>query len=545
MILIQKQAVAGGSAQPENTPVDVHGKVESETGKPVGGATVMVKGTTRGNLTNEKGEVTLENIYSNVTLVISSVGYVTQEVNLNGRTQFSVRLKVRVAEVGSVDINTGMFTRKKESFTGAATSYTGAELKAVGNRNILESLKTLDPSFVQIVNNNAGSDPNTLPTFEIRGRTSISTNDLNGQFSSDPNQPLFILDGFESTLQAIYDLDMNRVASITILKDAASTALYGAKASNGVVVVETKRPVPGELRVSYTGDFDMDMPDLRSYNLMNASEKLQFEKLSGMYTGEQNQWQLDAQYNQRLSDIASGVNTYWLSEPVQLGITNRHSIQLSGGNNTLLFYGGGSYGNQDGVMKGSGRQNWNGDFNLTYRKGIANISDMVEIAGNTATVSPYGDFSLFAQANPYYKKRNADGSIPEYLDSTDFTMFNPLYNASLNSLNQTKSLSVNNNLQAIITLTQTLRLQGGIQLARGSNNQIAFTPPENTEFVGVDPHQKGSYTYAHSDNTAVNGNLMVSWAKVVRKNQFPSLNLAALPPPSRQSTGFRAGGSPY
>jgi TonB-linked SusC/RagA family outer membrane protein len=536
---------------PRDTIRVIHGRILDADGNLLPGASldaIVNRQKVTLAVTDNKGEFSIK-IYSTAwnRIVVSYVGYKEHEFSLSpGRSTYNITLEMDERQLNEVSVNTGMFTRKKESFTGAATTFTGEELKTIGNKNVLESLKALDPSFVQIVNNNMGSDPNTMPTFEIRGRTSISTSDLNSQFSSDPNQPLFILDGFESTLQAIYDLDMNRVASVTILKDAASTALYGAKAANGVVVVETKRPLPGELRVSYTGDLDLDMPDLRSYNLMNAAEKLQFEKLSGMYTSSpQTQWLSDQEYNDRLAAVQSGVNTYWLSEPVHLGITQRHSLQLSGGNNDLLFNAGASYGNQDGVMKGSGRQNWAGNFNLTYRKGILNITDMLNVSGTDATVSPYGDFATFAQANPYYKKRNADGSIPEYLDSTVTTMYNPLYNASLNSINQTKSFSVNNNLQAIIQLSYTLRLQGGLNLSKGYSNNTIFTPPENTQFIGVDVHQKGSYNYGHSENTSYNGNLMLSWAKVVDKNQLNANVRAEIERTSSQSIGFTAVGFPY
>lgn len=129
---------------------------------------------------------------------------------------------------------------KKKSFTGSSQTYKAEELKSVGNQNLIQSLKVLDPAFAVLENNEFGSDPNKLPDLEIRGKSSIVG--LKEQFGEDPNQPLFILDGFETSLQTIMDLSMDRIASVTILKDAASTAIYGAKAANGVVVVETKVP---------------------------------------------------------------------------------------------------------------------------------------------------------------------------------------------------------------------------------------------------------------------------------------------------------------
>ena len=134
------------------------------------------------------------------------------------------------------------------------------------------------------------------------------------EYAVDPNQPLFILDGFEVPLQTVVDLNMERVASVTILKDAASTAIYGSKAANGVVVIETKRPQAGQLRLSYNGDFSVSIPDLSDYNMMNAKEKLEFEWLAGEYSvswdrDQNKEYQLLNLYNRRLEKVKSGVDT--------------------------------------------------------------------------------------------------------------------------------------------------------------------------------------------------------------------------------------------
>src|SRR5690606_7732220 len=128
----------------------------------------------------------------------------------------------------------GIVSRNKQTFTGAQSTFTGEELRQVGSLNVVQSLKTLDPSFVVVADNVLGSNPNQLPRIEVRGKTSLSTDEARDQFANDPNQPLFILNGMETTFQQIIDLDINRVASITLLKDAASTALYGSRAANGV-----------------------------------------------------------------------------------------------------------------------------------------------------------------------------------------------------------------------------------------------------------------------------------------------------------------------
>lgn len=116
----------------------------------------------------------------------------------------------------------------------------------------------------------------------MRGQSGFP--DLKGEYSSNPNNPLFIVDGFEQSLTYVMDMDMNRVASVTLLKDAAAKAIYGSKAANGVVVIETLQPEKGKLRVSYTGTMNVQLPDLTSYDLCNAAEKLEVEFNAGKYT---------------------------------------------------------------------------------------------------------------------------------------------------------------------------------------------------------------------------------------------------------------------
>ena len=145
--------------------------------------------------------------------------------------------------------------------------------------------------------------------------------------------PLFILDGFEISLERVMDMDQELVESITLLKDASATALYGSRGANGIVVITSKRPEPGKLRVSYRGTLNMEAPDFSSYNLMNAEEKLEYERLANLYSSPYNDTKLEFEqlYNQRKIDVERGVNTYWLKYPVRTGIGSRHSLRVDGG----------------------------------------------------------------------------------------------------------------------------------------------------------------------------------------------------------------------
>lgn len=446
-----------------------------------------------------------------------------------------------------VVINNGMFSRSKESFTGAASVFTGKELRSVGNKNILESLKTLDPSFIIVENNLQGSNPNRLPTIEVRGRTTLTNANLNDQFNADPNQPLFILDGFETTLQTIYDLDMNRIATITILKDAASTALYGSKAANGVVVVETKRPVPGKLQGSYVADFTMELPDLSSYNLMNSTEKMTWEKFLLNPGGtDQSYWLREERYNFYLAEALRGVNTYWLHEPVQTGIANRHSLQLNGGSNDLFFNAGGVYSKKNGVMKGSGRDSWSGNFLVTYRKGKLNITNNAMVSGTNANESPYGSFANYASMNPYYKKTDANGFINRKVDAVyDTSVINPLYNASLFSINNSKTFAFTNNLNGSFSLTNNLRVEGGIQASKSNGTAILFTPPDNSMFDQVEVQKKGSYTNTQLQSSTFNSNLSLSYGQVFGKSRLSANVRGQVESTTSESVGFSVVGFPF
>lgn len=531
-------------------PIDslppIMGFVRGRDGRPLTGATVLIKGTKRGASTDAAGRFMIE-ANPGQTLVISYIGYKTIEVRV--RIYVDLLDIVMIADdenIQEVVVNTGIIKKDKASFTGAATVYTGAQLKTVGNRNVLESLRTLDPAFIKVENNLQGSNPNNMPTFEIRGQTTINTNTLNGQFSQDPNQPLFILDGFETTLQIIYDLDMNRVASITILKDAASTALYGSKASNGVVVVETKRPIPGKLQLSYNVDMTFEIPDLSSYNLMNAAEKLEFERLQGyMYdsTG-MSQWQNEEKYNQRLAEVKRGVNTYWLSEPLRTGLSHRHSLQMAGGNNDLMFNAAISFGTQLGVMKGSQRETWGGNVGLSYRKGKLNLNNILSLSGGRSNESPYGSFAAFAEAIPYYRKRTPDGVVEKYLDYGPLVV-NPLYDASFFSINETKPFSFFDNLDAVYNLSSKFRIQGGIQVAKGYNKSIAFIPPENSLFDNADLQQRGSYTQNNTEFSSYRGYAMITYGEMIGKHQLSATIRGDVSEESGESRGFTAVGFPY
>ncbi|MHA4807339.1 SusC/RagA family TonB-linked outer membrane protein [Flavitalea flava] len=514
-ILVKQKEVVHGFIPPGEAaapPDTVRGHIVDEKGNPVAGVSIQVKGTTKGVNSDVNGNYTII-IRGKAVLVISSIGYVAQEITPGNRKIINIDLKLNISTLGEV-ISTGKMDRKMESFTGAVLRVTGDELKAVGNQNIIKSLKTLDPSFIVVDNNLSGSNPNSLPTIELRGKTSLSTQGVKDVFSGDPNLPLFVLDGFESDLTTIINLDMNRVASVTVLKDAASTAAYGSKAANGVVVVETKRPVRGKLSVGYTADFSVSVPDMNSYNLMNAGEKLEFEKLAGRWHVGWPSFDegLDSLYNQRLLNVKRGVNTQWINIPVRTGFSNGHSLYISGGSDELQFGIGLNYKKDDGLMKGSDRQTWGGTIDLRYRYKRLNIYNKLYLSGYNSNESPYGSFATYAQTNPYFTPLDSTGQISRYLDQSPYFFdtikaSNPLYNAYLPSKNYANKLSITNNLQMIYSVSNHLRVEGSLQLLKDILTKEAFVSPQNTMYDNTVFTQKGSYTNKRTDNFTYRTNL--------------------------------------
>ena len=251
------------------------------------------------------------------------------------------------------------------------------------------------------------------------------------------------------------DLSMDRIASVTILKDAASTAIYGAKAANGVVVVETKVPQGGRLRLSYNGSFEISFADLTDYNLMNAAEKLEFERLAGNFKSNiaDNQELKEVRYNKLLGNVLRGVDTYWLSEPIRTGFNQRHNLYVEGGNEQFRYGFGGSYNKIQGVMKSSTRDIFSGNLDLLYRVGKLTFSNKLSV-DVTKHDNPVVPFSEYAHANPYYPKRTADGAVEKWLEykedemsATDASEIvgNPLWNAALNSYDKSEMFGVRNN----------------------------------------------------------------------------------------------------
>lgn len=524
LIILSYFLIFSSAAYAQADFVVLSGKVvDSADGYPLIGVSVSVAGTRQGTVTDLDGLYELKVPKQQCEVLFSYVGYDDKVIayNLKNASAFSkVVMFTNVTQLADVVV-TGVYERKKESFTGASATFKTDELKAVGTSNILQSLSTLDPSFKMMESSQFGSNPNVMPDIEIRGKTSVAG--LKEEYGTDPNQPLFILDGFETSLETIMNLNMNRVASVTILKDAASTAIYGSKASNGVVVIETKAPARGRLQLSYKGDYGISLADLSDYNLMNSREKLEFETLAGVYKDNSGdpfaQIRLDDLRNQRMLEIERGVDTYWLSEPIRPGFTHKHNIYAEGGEDKIRYGIGLSLGDVDGVMENSGRQTLEGNVDLIYRTGKFQFSNKLSI--NWLDVSnPTVSFAEYAYANPYYRKYNTDGSISKYLyypeeGVDDYPVSNPLWNAHLNNWDVATGFGFTNNFIFEWFATKSLRLRAKFGLTKQDDDEQTRLSPQHSQFDDVGETEKGLYSHTQIKEMIYEGDVAVTFGKLL------------------------------
>ena len=473
----------------------LEGKVVDEQGGELPGVTVLILGKERniGTMTDADGAFSLGLPEGDVTIRLSFVGMQTLEIHtgkLNLDKVHTFKLKPDSKQLEEVVV-TGYAKISKNSFTGTSVTVTADQLMSVSKTNVLGALQTFDPSFRIAENNLAGSNPNNVPELYIRGRSGIGTTQLDAQslsktsLKNNPNLPTFIMDGFEISVQKLYDMDPSRIESITILKDAAATAMYGSRAANGVVIITTVTPKAGKVNIDYNFTGTLEYPDLTDYNMMNAREKLETEVAAGMFkakpeAGASEQNRLDQIYNRKLNNVVRGVDTYWLSKPLRTVFNHKHSLYLDGGTDDLRWGADFSYNSGDGVMKGSYRDRMSGGLSLSYRFGAFQVKNYFSYTYTKSEESPYGSFSDYTSKLPYDEYLDENGNYLETTTSwTGGTEENPLYEATLKSYDRSKSWELINNTELLWNIDNYWLLKGQFSVTKSNSDSRQFLDPRS------------------------------------------------------------------
>lgn len=184
--------------------------------------------------------------------------------------------------------------------------------------------------MVMVENNAQGSNPNAVPSLLIRGANSLITNES----EEGVNNPLIVLDGVEISMEELYDLDLFDIERVDVLKDASATILYGEKGANGVIVVERKRIEGSKVRLSYNFVPKFSIPDLSSFNLTNAAQKLALEELAELY--KTSDGSMDKAYDYKLQNVRGRVNTDWIHARLRVPFSHTHSLALSAAARTWI-----------------------------------------------------------------------------------------------------------------------------------------------------------------------------------------------------------------
>ncbi len=453
--------------------IKVQGVVKDETGETVIGASVMQKGTTNGAVTDIDGNFSLT-VPSKATLLVSYIGFTTQEIAVDGRTQLEITLKEDDQTLNEVVV-VGYGTMDKKELTSA--------ISHVGEKDFL-TVSSLDPSMmiqgkvagVSITNTGAG-DPNNQASIQIRGVSSRSAG----------LGPLIVIDGVPGG--NLTNINPNDIASFDVLKDGAASAIYGTRGSNGVIVVTTKKgSKDGQMHTSYSGQLSLDVIN-KELKMMNAQE-FRDVRLGWGDTG-----------------VDLGGNIDWLDETSRTGATMQHTLTLSGGNEKSNYRVSADYRNAHGIDLRSKREEYgaraaimhttkNGLFTIT-----ANVAPRVIYRDNA-------DWSVFKdaiEANPTTPLMDPDDPVRYYNFQGQVVGSNPVERQKLEKDHaDTKLLdwdgTVKLNLLPLLAKNdkgnQTLTTQVMFADHQYSNDNSWFRPSTSTQAVNNGRDGEASRSYA-------------------------------------------------
>lgn len=435
--------------------------IDAETGEPIVGASVIVKNTKTGTATDIDGEFKL-NIAKGEQLVISYLG--KQSITVAAKEHLKVRLVDNFKSIDDVVV-IAYGTQQRRNLTGS--------IARVGSSTLTESPVTsleqaLEGKMAGVSVTQATGAPGGAISVNIRGTSSISAG----------NEPLYVVDGLPvlsqdlsqrggyqgNSLSGIADINPTDIESVEVLKDASASALYGSRASNGVVLITTKHGGKGKTRItwdSYIGIQDLwkSLETLDANSLIDArNEAIDNYNTSYGLTAE------DATYKQHVSPANEGANTNWIDAITRNAIQTSHQVAISGGGNRTQFYFSGGYFDQDGLIKNTNYRRYNLRSNLTHK-----INKRVSISANIALSysnnrRSTGDGNIYSpwvnalKASPDYSIKTEDGSY----NNVNASLYNPV-NLTENQEQDTKKY------RAIVNLKGNVNILPGLDYHIGAN----------------------------------------------------------------------------
>lgn len=404
------------------------GVINDASGAGIIGASVLVKGSTNGTITNMDGDFTLNGVKKGDVIIVSYMGYKTQEVKWDG-TPIHLTLK-EDTEVLDEIVVVGYGVQKKVNLSGSVASIDSKELQNRPIQNLTNGLQGLMPGVtITGTNGSPGMDNGSI---RVRGTGTLNT-----------ASPYILIDGVESgTLNAV---DPNDIESISVLKDAASAAIYGSKASNGVILITTKRGKSSKPQISYSGYVSFQ-------NATNMVDRLSSAEYASMYNdvlvAEGKTPRFDEEEMQKFRDGTDPdyPNTDWYDLAYKTGILHRHNININGGTENVKYMASVGYLNQTGVLPNASREQFNARTNLdvkltkrlSARMNLAFIKN--KYADPSAAYGGSGSDQIIRQLNliaPWIVSRYDDGTWGTISDGSPIAWLDSKMNVTRDNYNFT------------------------------------------------------------------------------------------------------------
>lgn len=460
--------------------IQVKGKVMDSTGEPVIGANVLVKGTTNGVISDIDGNFSIE-AKKNATLLISFIGYKSQEVKVTN----AIMEIVLADDTEMLDevVVVGYGSQKKSDITGAMVNVKSEALQQAPVANLGSALQGL-AAGVDVQMPGGNTHPGATPQIRIRGERSIQAG----------NDALIVVDGvpFSGNLNEISNDD---VASISVLKDASSTAIYGSRGANGVILITTKRGAKGKLNVSYSGYYGITTA-IKQFDVMNSEEYIKLKKwatyngASDKYTGfdDPNLMRVGDVFGdqEEMDGYLAGNNTDWQDMMFRNGMTTNHQVAINGGSDRT------TYSASVGYYKGENNYEAHSFERLTAKLSIdSEITSFLKVGFSTMNtyIMNYGQdtnpMEMALRASPFTTPYNEKGALRTFLPGSRQNVWNPLLDTQNNSVvDDRKSLSTFTTGYIDVKLPYGIkyRFNGGLSLKYNSIGQ--FQASNTTKRMG-------------------------------------------------------------
>ncbi len=530
---VQAQVLASSRNLPQAVEQTISGNVtDGESGEPLPGVNILAKGTTQGTVTDVDGNYRLTVNDNVTTLVFSSIGYLTEEETINGRTVIDLVLMPDIQSLSEVVV-VGYGTQKKSDLTGAISSITSKDLAVTPANNVLEQSQGR-LAGVDIVKNNGS--PGAPVQIRIRGNRSINAS----------NEPLFVIDGIPTTA-SINNFNPNDIESMEVLKDASAVAIYGSRGANGVVLITTKKGKAGKAVISYDGYYGMKQP-VENLNLLNSRQFTEYSRISRGISPDDNSQDNTFFSDVEIENLQKGIDTDWLDLIIRNGSQQDHQVSVSGGSRDVTYYLSGSYFDEEGIIKKS-------DFNrYAFRANLeANLTDKLKV-GLSSTVArnlrnqmantPYNSALRFS---PLIMPYDAEGNFDPYPNPREGLLANPLLNYQpLQYIDETKSYRVFANIFAEYEIIDGLhyRLNYGPDYSASRRGRYTGSLDESINTASVENERNFSYTLENIltyDKQFGNHAINVVGLFSVQESEFETSEASAQDIPIEKSGFFNLG----